>query len=119
MEWFLWALAVVVLGLAAVVGSGRFGSLPPAVRDAPRPHLPDRGLAGEDLRRVQFEVVTRGYSMAQVDEVLDLLALQLDAARPAAPPPESMSAGSAIMDTDEIHDATERENDGSNEATHG
>ena len=69
MEWFLWALAVAVLGLGAVVASGRWGFLPGTVRDAPLPVLPDGPLTADDLRGLEFEVVTRGYSMAQVDEV--------------------------------------------------
>ncbi len=80
MQWLLWVAVVVVLGLAAVAGSGRFGSMPPPVRDAPAPTLPPGDLTGADLREVQFATVVRGYSMAQVDELLDRLAAQLDAA---------------------------------------
>ncbi len=79
MEWVLWMLAVVVLGLAAVAASGRLGELPPTVTDTPRPHVPAGTLTGDDLRGLRFGVVTRGYSMQQVDELLDLLARQLDA----------------------------------------
>lgn len=86
MEWLLWMVVVVVLGLAAVAGSGRFGSMPDPVYDAPVPQLPDRDLTGDDLRRLQFATVVRGYSMAQVDALLDRLAWQLDAAPDAVPP---------------------------------
>lgn len=98
MEWFLWSLVIVILGLAAVAGSGRFGSLPDPVRDMPNPELPDGPLSADDLRGVQFAVVARGYSMTQVDALLDRLAVQLDADRPVTVgPPEP----SAIMDQDE------------------
>lgn len=120
MEWLLWALAVAVLGLGAVVASGRWGFLPGTIRDAPLPALPDRPLIADDLRGVQFEVVTRGYSMAQVDEVLDRLQRQLDA---AGDPSSAGGVGaeefssSAIMEADSSQ-LQERRDDGSNEAPH-
>ena len=110
MEWLLWSCAVLVLGLAAVAGSGRLGEMPPPVRDAAVPELPDGALRGHDLRRVQFAVVTRGYSMAQVDELLDRLADQLE---------EPLSAPSAIMDTNEFSQPRREGEHGSNEAPHG
>lgn len=86
MQWVLWMIAVAVLGLAAVAASGRLGELPGTVTDTPRPHVPTGVLSGDDLRGLRFAVVPRGYSMDQVDELLDRLARQLDgAARPAAP----------------------------------
>lgn len=103
MEWFLWALAVAVLGLGAVVASGRWGFLPGTVRDAPLPVLPDGPLTADDLRGLEFEVVTRGYSMAQVDEVLDRLQRQLDAAGDpgwARGADSEEFSSSAIMDAD-------------------
>ncbi len=78
MEWFLWIIAVAVLGLAAVAASGRLGELPATVTDTPVPHLPQGRLSADDLRQVRFAVVPRGYSMSQVDELLDRLAHQLD-----------------------------------------
>lgn len=86
MEWVLWSIVVLVLGLAAVAGSGRFGSMPPPVRDTPEPFLPAGDLDGDDLRRLQFAVTLRGYSMTQVDALLDRLAWQLDDARGADGP---------------------------------
>lgn len=79
MEWVLWMAAVLILGLAAVAASGRLGEMPATVTDTPRPHLPSGTLTGDDLRGLRFGVVTRGYSMQQVDELLDVLARQLDA----------------------------------------
>lgn len=78
MQWVLWMIAVGVLGLAAVAASGRLGELPGTVTDTPRPHVPTGDLAGDDLRGLRFAVVPRGYSMDQVDELLDRLARQLD-----------------------------------------
>ncbi len=80
MEWVLWMIAVAVLGLAAVAASGRLGELPGTVTDTPRPHVPTGVVTGDDLRALRFAVVPRGYSMDQVDGLLDRLARQLDAA---------------------------------------
>lgn len=47
-------------------------------RDVFRQDLPlDRALTGEDLRRLRFGVALRGYSMTQVDDVLDRLGGEL------------------------------------------
>lgn len=85
MEWVLWIAVVVILGLAAVAGSGRFGSMPDPVRDQPTPTLPEGDLTADDLRHLQFATVVRGYSMTQVDALLDRLAGQLD---DRTPPPQ-------------------------------
>jgi DivIVA domain-containing protein len=84
MQWVLWMIAVAVLGLAAVAAAGRLGSMPDTVSDTPRPHVPTGELTGDDLRGLRFAVVPRGYSMDQVDELLDRLARQLDG--PEVPP---------------------------------
>ena len=78
MEWVLWMIAVAILGLAAVAASGRLGEFPATVTDTPRPHLPSGPISGEALRALRFAVVTRGYSMQQVDELLDRVAGQLE-----------------------------------------
>jgi DivIVA domain-containing protein len=78
MEWVISIIAVVILGLAAVAATGRLGEFPATVTDTPQPHVPDGVLGGADLRGLRFAVVPRGYSMQQVDELLDRLAGQLD-----------------------------------------
>lgn len=83
MQWVLWMIAVAVLGLAAVAASGRLGELPGTVTSTPRPHVPTGQLNGNDLRALRFAVVPRGYSMDQVDDLLDRLARQLDQAHTA------------------------------------
>ena len=86
MIWVLATVAIVVLGLTAVVASGRWGQMPELVDDRPLPRLASVTgvLAGDDLRGARFSVVVRGYSPAQVDELLDRLADQLDRAEGAA-----------------------------------
>ena len=75
MEWFIAVVVVAALGLAAIVAAGGLGSMPAEpTRDVFRQDLPgDRRLTGEDLRRLRFGVVVRGYAMSQVDDVLDRL----------------------------------------------
>jgi DivIVA domain-containing protein len=79
MEWAIAMAAVLILGLAALAATGRLGELPTTVTDMPQPHVPDGDLSGDDLRGLRFSVVARGYSMQQVDELLDRVAGQLDA----------------------------------------
>ena len=121
MEWFVGGLVVVVLGLAAVAGSGLFGSMPPPVHDSPVIELPDGDLTGTDLRGVQFAVVPRGYSITQVDDLLARLSRQLD-----GPPPEAVGEAphaplgtSAIMEPSEFSQSGREGEHGSNEAPHG
>lgn len=79
MEWILAALAIGVVGLAAAASTGRFGELPEVVDDRVHPVLPETGpLTAGDLRGVQFAVVPRGYSMEQVDALVERLAAQID-----------------------------------------
>lgn len=91
MVWILCAVVIVIIGGAVLAASGRFGAVPPVVDDRPAPDLPEGGLGPEDLREVRFAVVARGYSMAQVDALLDRLAGQLerdDRTPPAGGPDE-------------------------------
>ncbi len=81
MEWILAALVIGIVGLAAAAASGRFGDMPDVVDDRVHPVLPSGNLTSADLRQVQFAVVPRGYSMEQVDALLDRLGDQLEAVR--------------------------------------
>ncbi len=70
--------AVVFVVAAAVLGAG--GSLPEAYQD--RPDLSpasDRPLTVEDIDRVRFPVVPRGYRMSEVDYMLDRRTAELSA----------------------------------------
>ena len=78
MAWFIASLAVVVLGLAAVVGAGGFGQLGPVSSDRLAVNLPPGPLTAQDLDNLRLTVVPRGYAMDQVDEVLSRLRQQLD-----------------------------------------
>ena len=85
MEWIIAALVIGIVGLAAAAASGRFGDLPDVVDDRVHPVLPTGSLTSADLRQVQFAVVPRGYSMEQVDALLDRLGDQLDGVRSGQP----------------------------------
>lgn len=80
MEWFIAAVAVVALGVAAVVAAGSGGSMAQdPVRDTYAMTVSDDPLDGDDVRGLRFGVALRGYAMDQVDAVLDRLAAELDA----------------------------------------
>lgn len=80
MGWVFAALIVVVIAFAFLAGLGRLGQFSPQIDDRPVPALPeDRPLIADDLNQLKFAVVTRGYSMEQVDAVLDRCANQLAA----------------------------------------
>jgi DivIVA domain-containing protein len=80
MEWFIAAVAVVALGVAAVVAAGGGGSMAQdPVRDTYAMTVSEDPLDGDDVRGLRFGVALRGYAMDQVDAVLDRLAAELDA----------------------------------------
>ncbi|MDR1790925.1 MAG: DivIVA domain-containing protein [Propionibacteriaceae bacterium] len=80
MELFLWIVVVIVLGLGALVATGAFGELPKSTPMLPKPHLPEGEITPEELRNLRFSIVKNGYSKAQVHEVLEMLADQLELA---------------------------------------
>lgn len=74
---FFVLLALVVLGVVAVVAGGRGGGMGPAGSDRPGPFLPHGDVAADDVDAVHFGVGFRGYRMDEVDAVLDRLADEL------------------------------------------
>lgn len=78
MEWILAGFVILALAAGAIIGSGRWGSMPPVVDDRFPGLVPAGPLDAADLRDVRFSVVPRGYSMVQVDALLARLADQLD-----------------------------------------
>jgi len=79
MIWFLCVIVVVIMGLAVMAGSGKFGDVPATVDDRPVPDLPEGEISPADIRNAKFATVRRGYSPAQVDALLDRLASQMSA----------------------------------------
>lgn len=79
MEWLIAVVAVAVLGVAAMAAAGGMGQMSrDPVYDTYRQDLPTGGaLTAEELRSIRFGVTLRGYAMAQVDDLLDRLALEI------------------------------------------
>ncbi len=79
MTWFFAVLVVLLIGAAAVVASGRGGSLGTAYDDRADVRLPaERHLTGDDLRGLELNTALRGYRASEVDALLERLAAQLD-----------------------------------------
>jgi DivIVA domain-containing protein len=115
------ALAIEVLFAAAVLlavglaAAGRIDGMSRAVPDAP-PGLPDGEVTPEGLRGATLPVVLRGYRMADVDEVLERAAAELEHVRAAAgittstpspsdePLPYEEPAGEILDDHDHDHE---------------
>lgn len=82
MMWFFAILVVVALGGVALVAAGHGSPMAQVYDDRPDVGVPaGRLLEGNDLRRVRFGVVLRGYRMSEVDALLARLAGDLDASR--------------------------------------
>ena len=83
--WFIILMFLVAAAVAVIVtwrvGQGRGGEMPTPIQDRPGPDLLGAQIDADELRQLKFAVVPRGYDMAQVDAVLDLLAKQLEAAQ--------------------------------------
>jgi DivIVA domain-containing protein len=79
MEWLIAVVAVAALGVAAMAAAGGMGQMSKdPVYDIYRQDLPTGGaLTAEELRSVRFGITLRGYAMAQVDDLLDRLALEI------------------------------------------
>ena len=77
-EWFIAAIAVAALGVAAMAAAGGVGQMSAEpVHDTYRQDLPDRPLTAEDISTLRFGITLRGYAMAQVDEVLERLGREI------------------------------------------
>ena len=83
MGWLVLALLLLVLGLALALVVGRTGSatLPPMASERPEVSLPADGpITSTDLARVRFTQTLRGYAADEVDDLLERLRAQLEAA---------------------------------------
>lgn len=70
-------VAAVVFLLASVV-FGRGEELPALPPGASPTRLPSSGVSAEDVRKVRFQLVVRGYKMSEVDWVLRRLSGELE-----------------------------------------
>jgi DivIVA domain-containing protein len=95
--WFMVIVLIVVIGVIAVVASGRGESMAQVYDDRPDRMLPgNRPLTADDLSAISFSTGFRGYRMDEVDAFIDrvqadLLARETAGAtaapQPAASPP--------------------------------
>jgi len=77
--WFFAIVAVVLMGIVAIVATGRGGSMAEVYDDRPDALVPADGpLTPADLRAVRFTTAVRGYRMSEVDALLDRLATELE-----------------------------------------
>ena len=80
MTWLLAFVVVALMGVIAVVATGRGGSMAETFDDRPDSRVQADGpLTAQDLRRVRFSTAFRGYRMSEVDALLDRLAAERDA----------------------------------------
>ena len=87
MTWFFAILIVFVMGVVAVVASGRGGSMAEVYDDRPDSRVQADGpLTSQDLRRVRFSTAWRGYRMSEVDALLDRLSAELEHPAPQPAP---------------------------------
>ena len=95
MTWFFAILLVVVMGVTALVATGRGGSMAEAYDDRPDARVPADGpLTAADLEKVRFTTSLRGYRMSEVDALLDRLAGELRSREhPAGPDADDRTAG--------------------------
>ncbi|MDO5082249.1 hypothetical protein EII34_06235 [Arachnia propionica] len=71
MVWLIVVAAMVVLGMAAVAGTGRFKEMPEVVNDRPRAVLPQLPFGVEYLSHLRLPRVSTGYDTEQVTRFLD------------------------------------------------
>ena len=70
MVWVIVVVAMVVMGLAAIAGTGRLGEMPHPVSDRPKPHFPERPFDERYLAELRLPTLLNGYARDQVDEAL-------------------------------------------------
>lgn len=70
MVWLIVVSAMVVLGLAAAAGSGRFGEMPEPVHDRPKPSIPFGPFGVGYLVQLRLPHAVTGYDPGQVHQFL-------------------------------------------------
>ncbi len=89
MTWFFAFVIVALMGVIAVVATGRGGTMAEVYDDRPDSRVQADGpLTAQDLRRVRFSTALRGYRMSEVDALLDRLAAERDVVADVDDPPD-------------------------------
>lgn len=77
MMWFFAILIVLAMGGIMLLAAGKGAPLTGVYDDRPDVSVPATGpLGAEELRRIRFSIVLRGYRMSEVDALLDRLAAE-------------------------------------------
>ena len=83
MTWLLALVVVALMGVVAVVATGRGGSMREVYDDRPDVRIQADGpITARDLERVRFTVAFRGYRMSEVDSLLERLMEELESRPP-------------------------------------
>jgi DivIVA domain-containing protein len=91
-------IGLVVFGLAVFV-FGRGEQLAPLSPRTSPTELPDKGIAGTDIRKIKFAMALRGYRMSDVDWALERMADEVDRLR------QQLAGTSVPAETTPGHDA--------------
>ena len=70
MTIFFAVLALIAVGVMAVLAAGKIGQLEDPVVDRYRPEVPLAPLSASDIEHLRFATAVRGYRMDDVDETL-------------------------------------------------
>ena len=80
--WLFAVLIVLAMGGVAALAAGRGAPLAEAYDDRADVTVPAEGpVTADDLRRIRFSIVFRGYRMSEVDALLDRLAAEHERAQ--------------------------------------
>jgi DivIVA domain-containing protein len=85
--------AVVFLLVSVLFGRGE--ELPPLPPGASPTRLPSEDVTADDVSRVKFQMVLRGYKMSEVDWVLQRLGTEVDGLRARVAELEEQAEGKA------------------------
>jgi DivIVA domain-containing protein len=86
MTWLFAIVVVALMGVVAVVATGRGGSMREVYDDRPDVRIQADGpITARDLERVRFTVAFRGYRMSEVDSLLERLMEELESRPPREP----------------------------------
>ena len=86
MTWLFAIVVVALMGVVALVATGRGGSMREVYDDRPDVRIQADGpITARDLERVRFTVAFRGYCMSEVDSLLERLMEELESRPPRDP----------------------------------
>lgn len=79
MTWFFAVAIVLLMGVVAVVATGRGGSMREVYDDRPDVRIQADGpITARDLERIRFTTAFRGYRMSEVDSLLERVMEELE-----------------------------------------